>query len=116
MEDKNKVKEILLGKIEEIKKELSALGHIVQGDDFMLTIRNHEAEHADSLDAANLIEEQQENIAVFNVIEERYEQVKKALAALEDGKYGICEECSVSIGEQRLGVNPSATTCITHAK
>jgi RNA polymerase-binding transcription factor DksA len=39
-------------------------------------------------------------------------QVKKALAAIKIGKYGICEICGKPIDKARLQAYPEATTCI----
>jgi RNA polymerase-binding transcription factor DksA len=39
-------------------------------------------------------------------------QVKKALAAIKLGKYGICEVCGKPIDKARLAAYPEATTCI----
>ncbi|GIW69716.1 MAG: hypothetical protein KatS3mg101_0463 [Patescibacteria group bacterium] len=42
-------------------------------------------------------------------------QVKKALAAIKIGKYGICEVCGKPIDKARLKAYPQATTCLEHA-
>ena len=39
-------------------------------------------------------------------------QVKKALAAIKLGKYGMCEVCGKPIDKARLAAYPEATTCI----
>ena len=38
--------------------------------------------------------------------------IKKALARIEDGSYGICVECSNNISEARLDAIPQADRCI----
>jgi len=38
------------------------------------------------------------------------------LKKIEDGTYGICEVGGEEIPEDRLDANPSARTCIEHAK
>lgn len=40
-------------------------------------------------------------------------KVKEALERLEDGTYGICEECGKEISELRLKARPVTTMCIT---
>jgi len=40
-------------------------------------------------------------------------KIKHALARLEDGTFGICDECGEQIPEGRLGARPVATLCIT---
>ncbi len=42
-------------------------------------------------------------------------QIKRALAFLKMGKYGICEICGKPIDPARLKVYPEATTCVEHA-
>lgn len=39
-------------------------------------------------------------------------KIKEALARIEDGTFGICEECGDEIGEERLMVRPVTTLCI----
>jgi DnaK suppressor protein len=39
-------------------------------------------------------------------------KIKEALAKLEDGTYGICEECGKEISEGRLRARPVARFCI----
>jgi DnaK suppressor protein len=42
-------------------------------------------------------------------------KIKEALARIEDGTFGVCEECGEEIGEERLRVRPVTTLCI-HCK
>ncbi len=39
--------------------------------------------------------------------------VRRALAKVEDGSYGMCEECGNDIGFSRLQARPDARLCIT---
>ena len=39
-------------------------------------------------------------------------KIKDALARLQDGSFGICEECGMRISEERLKARPVATLCI----
>lgn len=39
-----------------------------------------------------------------------------ALKKIEDGTFGICEECGEEIGEKRLLAKPEAVNCITCAE
>jgi DnaK suppressor protein len=38
-------------------------------------------------------------------------KIREALARIEDGTYGICEECGEEIGEKRLEARPVTTLC-----
>jgi DnaK suppressor protein len=39
-------------------------------------------------------------------------KIKDALERIEDGSFGICEECGEDISEQRLKARPVTTHCI----
>lgn len=39
-------------------------------------------------------------------------QIDEALARLEEGGYGVCEDCEGEIGEERLAVLPFAARCV----
>ena len=40
------------------------------------------------------------------------EKIDRALARIDDGTFGICEECSESIAVKRLEARPETTLCI----
>ena len=40
------------------------------------------------------------------------EKIEKALARIDEGTFGLCEECGEFIGVERLTVRPEATLCI----
>jgi DnaK suppressor protein len=40
-------------------------------------------------------------------------QTEKALARIEDGTYGVCEQCGEPIGKMRLMAFPRATLCLS---
>jgi DnaK suppressor protein len=40
------------------------------------------------------------------------EKIKEALQRIEEGTYGVCEECGQPIGEKRLAARPVTTYCI----
>jgi DnaK suppressor protein len=39
-------------------------------------------------------------------------KIKEALARIEDGTFGICEECGAEISEERLKARPVTTLCV----
>ena len=39
-------------------------------------------------------------------------KIEEALARLDDGTYGVCEECGGKIGTERLKARPVTTLCI----
>lgn len=110
-------KKALLANKESLIEELSSLGREVgEHGDWMVVPRREEGHYADPLDDAEIAEELEEGIAILGILESRYEQVNKALQAIEQGSYGVCEVCKQNIKEERLLVNPSSTTCIEHTK
>src|SRR4030067_2015325 len=39
-------------------------------------------------------------------------KIKDALARIDDGTFGVCQECGAEISEERLKVRPVTTLCI----
>ena len=70
--------------------------------------------HADDNLAADEIEEYDENMAIVNTLETRYQDLKLALEKIKNKTYGLCEICKEEIDEERLEANPSARTCRKH--
>lgn len=52
-------------------------------------------------------------LSVHRHLSHRLEEINKALARLEEGTYGWCENCKEEIPLERLEANPAANTCIT---
>lgn len=51
-------------------------------------------------------------LAIADIRREQLTQMEGALVKLEDGSYGICDECDTEIDEARLLVAPYATCCV----
>ncbi|MDD4803743.1 MAG: TraR/DksA C4-type zinc finger protein [Candidatus Pacebacteria bacterium] len=71
---------------------------------------------ADANEVADEMESFEENQGIVRELEPQYNDIKIALKKIEDGTYGICEVGGEEIPEDRLDANPSARTCIEHAK
>ena len=71
---------------------------------------------ADINELADVFEENANKEAIEGQLEERLNEIKKALQKIKDEKYGICEIGGCKIEKERLEANPTATTCIKHAK
>lgn len=67
---------------------------------------NHMAE-----DASETFEHEK-SLALLQNLRGIEEQIDRALAKLERGTYGICEECGKRIAPERLEAIPYATLCI----
>lgn len=75
-----------------------------------------DADLADENEAADEIEKMGENSAVLEKLEAELKQVIRALEKIAEGTYGKCDVSGEEIPEERLKINPSATTCIKHSK
>jgi RNA polymerase-binding transcription factor DksA len=43
---------------------------------------------------------------------QEYNNIIAALRSIDDGSYGVCQECGLNISETRLKYNPNARRCI----
>jgi DnaK suppressor protein len=66
-------------------------------------------------DSGQVTAERGEVDALAGSITENLAEIEAALAKLEDGTYGICEDCGNEIASARLEAMPSARYCITCA-
>ena len=104
-------------KLEEEKKllvdELNDLGKVDKTGDWEATPEEEmtNQEVPDEGDMAERAEDYEERSMKLNLLETRLGDINKALEKIEGGKYGICEVCGKEIEEDRLEVNPAATTC-----
>lgn len=70
---------------------------------------NHPADNATDLF------DQERGMALNEFKRGELDEVKAALAAMDDGSYGICSVCGKEIPFERLEALPTALTCIEHA-
>lgn len=73
-----------------------------------------EGAESDPIDQADAIMHRENDVAVFDALEARYDAIVAALARIDAHTYGRCEVCNEPISEARLAASPSATTCATH--
>lgn len=71
---------------------------------------NHPADNATDLF------DQERGMALTQFKEEEIEDIKAALAAMEEGTYGKCAVCGKEIPFERMEALPTALTCIDHAE
>ena len=57
-----------------------------------------------------------DELALEGSLEQTLKAIDHALEKTEDNSYGICDVCKKEIDPKRLGANPSAATCVEHAK
>ncbi|WP_409271010.1 TraR/DksA C4-type zinc finger protein [Neobacillus sp. SCS-31] len=58
--------------------------------------------------------EREKNFALDGHADSQLGKVKEALAAIEDGSYGVCRECGKDIPYERLEAVPSTLYCVEH--
>jgi RNA polymerase-binding transcription factor DksA len=71
-------------------------------------------QESDPNDAADLITHYEDNTAILKDLEIRYNEVRAALARIENGTYGTCVVSGDPIEEDRLEADPAASTCKEH--
>ncbi|PSK62032.1 RNA polymerase-binding transcription factor DksA [Micromonospora sp. MH33] len=67
----------------------------------------------DQADSGTKTAERDTAQSLLRTILDRRAQFEHALTRLEEGTYGFCEGCSAPIPVERLGIFPSATSCVT---
>ncbi|MDH5510263.1 MAG: RNA polymerase-binding protein DksA [Nitrospinota bacterium] len=67
---------------------------------------------ADSIDRSSVETERNFTLRLRDRERKLVKKIDEALARLENGSFGICEECENSIGINRLKARPIATLCI----
>ena len=70
---------------------------------------------ANFADSSQVTAERGETDALANSLRESLDEVERAIGKLDDGTYGLCEECGEPIAAPRLEAMPAARYCITHA-
>ena len=69
---------------------------------------------ADDSDLDDRNEGFEEDSALTDTLSAHLKEIEGALAKIESGTFGICENCGSQIEEDRLIANPSAPTCVLH--
>lgn len=63
-------------------------------------------------DFASAISDRETSDLLIHLLGENREQVERALERLQQGLYGICEDCGSAIAAERLKFQPEATRCV----
>ena len=99
-----------------LEKELEKVGRRNPDNlsDWEATPVDRDTSQADENTVADSIEDYEDNVAIVNTLETRYQDLKSALDKIKHGSYGICQVCNKEIETDRLEANPSASTCKEH--
>lgn len=106
------LKTALLKEKKELEKNLSAIAKPVnkEAGDYETSF---DEVGTDREDNTTEVEEYADNLPVEIALEKKLQDVIDALARIESGTYGVCDNCKKDIDIERLKANPSAKTCIT---
>ena len=66
-------------------------------------------------DSGQVAAEQGEARVLVGQLQDSLRDVERALAKIDEGRYGTCERCDAEIGEARLEAMPATRWCITCA-
>ena len=92
----------LRGEIDEAEEQSAALQREAGGEGT-----------GDEADAGTKTFEREHEMSLANNIRDLLLQVERAMARLDDGTYGRCENCSNPIPKARLQAAPRATLCVS---
>ncbi|MCB1252261.1 MAG: TraR/DksA C4-type zinc finger protein [Austwickia sp.] len=106
--------------------EIAEIRATIEGDIATLRGEITEAEHEvaalmrqsgdgagdDQADAGSKTLEREQEMSLANNAREMLLQDQHAIERIDDGTYGICENCGQPIGKLRLEANPRATLCV----
>ncbi len=101
----------------DLEEELSSHGRVLNdAGDWEGSSAGFEGQEPDPNDVADQIEEFVTNVPLVAELEERHLDVAEALEKMDEGVYGLCEECSEPIPFARLKADPAARTDLEHAE
>jgi len=107
-ERRARLRKILVAKREEILKEAKEeIGKFIRGENKELV---ETALDDGDWSVADLAEDL--NLRKLTAHKESLNRIDEALRKLEDGTYGICEDCGAEISEERLKLIPFAIYCV----
>jgi DnaK suppressor protein len=67
---------------------------------------------SEAADAAQVIEERETGTQLLDWLVVRSVELRRALRRIDEGTYGICEDCNQFIHPERLHALPEATRCL----
>lgn len=69
-------------------------------------------EDSDKDEAADDAQEYDNALSLEHSLESKLKDVSSALEKIDNGTYGVCENCGKAISEERLEACPEAKTCL----
>lgn len=114
--DTEHFKQKLTEERKKLEEELKSVGHINPHNpaDWEATAADLNTLTADKNEVANTMDEFEERTAILKELEIQYNEVKEALARIENGTFGKCPVCGEYIPHERLEALPTARKCVHH--
>lgn len=76
--------------------------------------REHQKDDGmDTYDLASDARDQEINVILTDRVREKLAAIDEALGRIDDGSYGVCEECGLDIAEGRLVALPFTRLCVS---
>jgi RNA polymerase-binding protein DksA len=110
MTGENDPRTLLEAERQAVIERLTALGRDFDGIVEAAGQSNADDEH--DPEGATIAFERQHIAALLSQTRDQLRQVEGAIARLDVGRYGECQNCGRPIGADRLAARPTATTCI----
>ena len=109
----DRARELLDAERQRALRSLSALTG--DFDEVVAASRDSNADDEHDPEGATIAFERAQVAALVLQVQGRLSEVAAAVQRLEDGTYGTCERCGLSIPDARLEIKPAATACVTCA-
>lgn len=108
-EELAEVKETLEGEAERLRTEIAEAEQEIAE----LLRRSSDDGGEDQVDTGSKAFEREHEMSLAASHREMLNQTARALVRIQDGTYGVCENCGNPIGKARLLAFPRATLCVT---
>lgn len=109
-----KFRQLLIAEKRELLKQMEANDRFglknPEQDNELSSFDNHPA------DTATEVFEREKDLALWVQAESYLDEIDLSLQRIDQGIYGLCEECGEPIPEERLEVVPTARFCLEHQK
>jgi len=84
-----------------------------KGDSTLEEMTDNQASYADPSDRATAESDRSFTLRIRDRERKLITKIQEALKRLDDGEYGICEECGEEISLARLKARPVTTLCVS---
>ena len=103
-----RLRQLLLARRQEVQQQIDSLLAQHRADQ----TRSREESVADTEDLSTQDSNSHQQLSILEVRNQVRLQLDAALRRLEEGDYGLCEDCQKPISEERLKALPFARRCI----